>query len=60
MANEIGLAFARAEAVNDDPRFIDMMADVVMGTMARYRGQALPIVPTPQPIPDPRSPIPDP
>jgi len=46
-ASEIGLAFVRAEAVNDDPRFIDMMADVVIRTMDRYRGRALPIVPTP-------------
>jgi len=32
---------------NDDPQFIDMMADVVIGMMDRYRGRALPIVPTP-------------
>ena len=45
VANEIGLAYARAEAVNDDPHFIDMMADVVIETMDRYRGRALPIAP---------------
>lgn len=33
---EIGLPMARAEAVNDDPLFLDMMADVVLRTMARY------------------------
>ena len=44
VARETGLAFARAEAVNDDPQFIDMMADVVIGTLERYRGRALPIV----------------
>ena len=35
----------RAEAVNDDPVFVDMMADVVLGTMRRYEtGRPLPIV----------------
>jgi hypothetical protein len=34
----------RAEAVNDDPRFLDMMADVVMTTIRRYeRGRPLPL-----------------
>lgn len=33
----IGLPMARAEAVNDDPLFLDMMADVVLKTIARYR-----------------------
>jgi len=47
VASETGLAFARAEAVNDDPQFIDMMADVVIGTMDRYRGRALPIAALP-------------
>ena len=47
VARETGLAFARAEAVNDDPQFIDMMADVVIGTMDRYRGRALPIAALP-------------
>ena len=27
---------ARADAVNDDPLFIDMMADVVLRTIRRY------------------------
>jgi len=35
-ANEIGLAVRRAEAVNDHPRFLDMMADVVLATWRRY------------------------
>jgi ferrochelatase len=40
---EIGLPMARAEAANDDPRFLDMMADVVMSTIRRYeRGRPLP------------------
>ena len=38
-----------AEAVNDDPRFLDMMAEVVLGTVARYRtGRPLPIARPPQ------------
>jgi len=42
---EIGLPMARAEAANDDPRFLDMMADVVMGTIRRYeRGRPLPLL----------------
>jgi ferrochelatase len=40
----VGLAMTRAEAVNDDPRFLDMMADVVMRTIRRYeRGRPLPL-----------------
>jgi ferrochelatase len=31
-----GLPMARAEAVNDDPLFLDMMADVVLKTITRY------------------------
>ena len=46
VCREIGLAMTRAEAVNDDPRFLDMMADVVMTTIRRYeRGRPLPLVP---------------
>jgi len=44
---EIGLAMTRAASVNDDPLFIDMMADVVLGTMRRYTGTPLPIVSDP-------------
>jgi ferrochelatase len=41
----LGLPMARAEAVNDDPLFLDMMADVVLQTIRRYdRGRPLPIV----------------
>jgi hypothetical protein len=28
----------RAEAVNDDPAFLEMMTDVVAATWARYQG----------------------
>jgi ferrochelatase len=34
---EVGLAMARAAAVNDHPRFIDAMADAVIATIDRYR-----------------------
>jgi ferrochelatase len=41
----VGLPMARAEAVNDDPLFLDMMADVVMRTLRRYeRGRPLPFL----------------
>jgi len=44
-ANEIGLALVRAESVNDDPHFVDALADVVRATWARYaRGIPLPLV----------------
>lgn len=36
-AAELGLPFARAEAVNDHPRFIDAMADSVIALVERYR-----------------------
>ncbi len=42
---ELGLPMARAEAVNDDPLFLDMMADVVLRTIHRYEhGRPLHIV----------------
>jgi ferrochelatase len=41
---EIGLPMTRAAAVNDDPRFLDMMADVVMRTITQYRGRPLTLV----------------
>jgi ferrochelatase len=45
VCTEIGLPMARAEAVNDDPVFIDMMADVVLKTIRRYEtGRPLPLV----------------
>jgi ferrochelatase len=37
VAAELGIAFARAAAVNDHPRFLDMMADVVLSTVRRHR-----------------------
>jgi ferrochelatase len=48
VCRDIGLPMARAEAVNDDARFIDMMADVVQRTIDRYRsGRPLPIAAAP-------------
>jgi ferrochelatase len=44
VARDVGLAMTRAEAVNDDPLFLDMMADVVLGTLKRHEhGRALPL-----------------
>jgi protoporphyrin/coproporphyrin ferrochelatase len=44
VCGDVGLAMTRAEAVNDDPRFLDMMADVVMTTIRRYEsGRPLPL-----------------
>jgi ferrochelatase len=44
VCREIGLSMTRAEAVNDDPRFLDMMADVVMTTIRRHEhGRPLPL-----------------
>jgi ferrochelatase len=44
----LGLPMARAEAVNDDPLFLDMMADVVLRTIERYRdGRPLTFAMTP-------------
>ena len=43
VCREIGLAMSRAETVNDDPAFLDMMADVVLRTLRRHaRGRPLP------------------
>lgn len=36
VAQEIGLPLVRAQAVNDHPLFLDMMADVVLRTCRRY------------------------
>jgi ferrochelatase len=45
VARSLGMALERAESVNGDPRFIEMMTDVVLATAKRYaRGSALPIV----------------
>jgi ferrochelatase len=43
VCRELGLPMARAETVNDDPRFLDMMADVVLRTIRRFSGRALPL-----------------
>ena len=41
-----GVAMARAQSANDDPRFIGTMVDVVARAVERYRaGRPLPIVP---------------
>ena len=41
---DLGITMRRAAAVNDDPRFLDMMADVVRSTVDRHRGgRPLPI-----------------
>ena len=44
VCREIGLPMTRAAAVNDDPRFLDMMCDVVRRTVRRYTGPPIPIV----------------
>ena len=47
VCREIGLPMARAESANDDPLFVDMLADVVLKTVRRYeRGRPLPIAMT--------------
>ncbi len=38
VARAIGLTLVRAATVNDHPAFLDMMADVVLQTVARYEG----------------------
>ena len=43
---EVGVTMSRAASVNDDPAFLDMLADVVWGACQRYAtGTPLPIVP---------------
>ena len=43
---DAGIEMQRAAAVNDDPAFMDMLADVVRATIGRYgAGRPLPIVP---------------
>ncbi len=47
VSREIGLPMSRAEAVNDDPLFIDMLVDVVTRTLRRYHsGRPLPVAST--------------
>jgi ferrochelatase len=44
VCREIGLPMARAEAPNADPRFIEMLAGLVLSTVRRHeRGRPLPI-----------------
>jgi ferrochelatase len=45
VCREIGLPMVRAAAVNDNPLFLDMMADVVLDTIGWYQdAKPLPIV----------------
>lgn len=45
VCREIGLPMARAQSVNDHPVFLDMMADVVLQTIGRYRrARPIPVV----------------
>jgi ferrochelatase len=49
-AAAIGLTLARAEAVNDHPRFIAALADVVVDAVSRYgRGRPLSLLPAEAP-----------
>lgn len=49
VCTDLGITMRRAAAVNDDPRFLDMMADVVRSTVDRYRGgRPLPVCAGPQ------------
>jgi ferrochelatase len=43
VSQEIGLPMTRAEAVNDDPRFIEMMTEMVLRVVSRYTGKPLEI-----------------
>ena len=48
VCREIGLPFARATTANDNPQFLDMMADVVLRTVGRYDARRpLPLAPSP-------------
>jgi ferrochelatase len=45
VAAQLGVALTRAHAVNDHPRFLDAMTDVVLSTLGRYAtGRPLPIL----------------
>ena len=51
LCQEIGLPMARASSVNDDPLFLDMLADVVSQACRRYRrGRPLSIAPRKPPV----------
>ena len=58
VCKEAGVAMGRAASVNDDPSFLDTLADVVGAECQRYgTGQPLPIVPaTPPPKSEPPPP----
>jgi ferrochelatase len=43
VCRDIGLPMSRAETVNDDPLFLDMIADVVLRTVRQYTGRPLAI-----------------
>jgi ferrochelatase len=50
VCRDVGLTMTRAEAVNDDSLFLDMMADVIAQTWNRYRsGTPLPLAPVSAP-----------
>ena len=47
----LGITMRRAAAVNDDPQFLDLMADLVRATVNRYEGgRPLPIAPGTEPF----------
>jgi ferrochelatase len=47
VSHEVGLSMTRAQAVNNHPRFLDMMADVVLRVCRRYEhSRPLELVPT--------------
>ena len=51
VCRELGLPMARAETVNDDAMFLDMMSDVVRATWDRYRtGLPIAIAPASPPV----------
>jgi ferrochelatase len=55
VCQEVGLPMARAETVDDDSRFLDLMADLVVETWEGYRRAIpLPIVPIAAPAGPPR------
>ncbi len=44
VCRELGIEMRRASAVNDDPQFLDLLADMVRRTVSRYQGgRPLPI-----------------
>ena len=50
LCRRIGLPMTRAESVNDDPAFLDLMGDIVLRTWRRYEGGfPLSIVPPAKP-----------